>query len=334
MAMIDRPLLRAASAVATLLVLAGTAVAPERVARAAPLAGADAPPSPESDAAFRSGVDQYNRGNYVAAIATWDSLLGTMGETGGYKVLYNLGLAYQQIGDVTKAIERYRAFVRQVEARPYVTPELGTRADDARRRLAQLESSHGAVRVGAPRKGGLVMTRVGTGEPRAAGYTVWLAPGPHTIELFVGTADVKTVSLEVVGGKTLEVDTSPPEPNVQAPARMPSGLAAPRQAEVRRARPSHTNAWVVGGASAAVVSMALPLSLFVLAGDQREEADALGAGHTRYADAKSSYDLTRTMYLVSYALPVGLAVTTLILFLGGRREANVGLAPSRLGLRF
>ena len=99
---------------------------------------ADTPPSAEHDAAFRNGLDQFAHGNNAGAIATWESLLGTLGEERGYKVLYNLGLAYQAIGDVTHAIERYRAFVKQVGRRADVSSDLAGRAADAQKRLAPL----------------------------------------------------------------------------------------------------------------------------------------------------------------------------------------------------
>src|SRR5262245_24806229 len=82
------------------------------------------PTSPEHDAIFRNGLDQYARGNTVAAIATWENLLSTLGEERAYKVLYNLGLAYQATGDVTRAIERYRAFLKQAGKREKIPRDL------------------------------------------------------------------------------------------------------------------------------------------------------------------------------------------------------------------
>src|SRR5579864_5604970 len=95
-------------------------LAPSFVAAVARADPAPPPPqaSPEHDAAFKSGLAHFEQADYVGAIQTWESLLATIGEERGHKVLYNLGLAYEAIGDVTHAIERFRAFERQVAARP------------------------------------------------------------------------------------------------------------------------------------------------------------------------------------------------------------------------
>lgn len=290
---------------------------------AAPARAADAPTPDdtpafaEHEAVFRAGLEQYGRGNYVAAIATWESLVTTMGEERGYKVLYNLGLAYQQVGDATRAIDRHRAFVKQVGSKPAVSPELKARAEDAAKRAAEIEATHGAVTIGAPKKGGIVLTRVGSGEPRPAGYTVWLRPGDHVVELHSGTEHAKRVKIEVVAGGTNEVDTTPdweeakplPPPPPRPEDKVP------------------TIVWI--GAAATVVSFALPISLYVVANGKRDDASKLGAGHTDYPDARSSYEGWRTGYYVSYALPLGLAVTTAALYLLRPTPATtVGVGPT------
>lgn len=326
--MADRRLALAAGAVLALSLVAGPAsAAPPR----------DLPAAPEHDMAFRSGLEQYARGNYITAIATWESLLGTMGEERGYKVLYNLGLAYHAVGDITRAIERYRAFIRQVSARPDHDATLAERAADATKRASQLEASHGAVHVHAPKRGGLVLTRVGTAEPRAAGYVVWLAPGAHTIELFVGTDHVKTLAVQVEPAKSIDIETSPPSapgdaarPGASAlpPARGAGEGAAPRDA-------GGSSTWVFIGAGATIASVALPLSLFVVASDKRDDADALGPGHRGYAEARASYESWRTAYYVSYALPAALAVTTVafvVLRPSAKASATVGVSGTGLVL--
>jgi hypothetical protein len=288
---------------------------------------ADTPVLPEQDAVFRNGLDQYARGNNVAAITTWESLLGTLGEERGFKVLYNLGLAYQAIGDVSHAIERYRAFVKQVGARTEVPSELAERAADAQSRLEQLERSHGAVNVKAPARGGLVLTRVGSSEPRAAGYVVWLAPGHHDIELFVGTDHVKKLKVDVVQGQTLDIDTSPPEePPSAAVAAPPPVVAKP---------PPQPTTWIWIGATATVVSCALPLVSYLVASSHKDDATALGRGNSGYADARSSFDTWRTVSYVSYALPASLALATIgyVVFRPTPSGATVGLHPTGVSLR-
>ncbi len=291
-----------------------------------PCARAQTPPpdppsaSSEHETALKSGLEHYAKGNYVTAIATWESLLATIGEQRGFKVLYNLGLAYQQIGDVTHAIERYRAFIKQVSEKPYADADLTGRADDARQRVKELEATHGSVLVKPPARGGVVLTRVGTAEPRAAGYVVYLAPGTHTVEVFVGTARAKEVRIEVTRGEQVEVDTTPPEEPAPPPPPAPIAPASSGW--------SPRTTWLVAGSAVTAVSFALPLGLLAVANGKKSDAEALGEGHSGYAAAKSSYDSAKTAYGVSYALPAALGVTTLIVWLAWKNDHGTESEPT------
>jgi len=76
------------------------------------------------------------------------------------------------------------------------------------------------------------------------------------------------------------------------------------------------------------VSFALPLGLLAVAGGKRDDAEALGAGHTGYADARSSYETARTAYYVSYALPAALGLTTAVVWLAWPTEPSAPASPS------
>lgn len=301
------------SRLALALVIASTlaTAASPRTANAQP---AD-PPSgtTEHETAMKSGLEHYAQGNFVTAIATWESLLATIGEQRGYKVLYNLGLAYQQIGDVTHAIERYRAFMKQVADRPNADPDLVARAADAGKRVTDLEASHGAVFVKPPARGAAVLTRVGTAEARAAGYVVWLAPGTHSVEVFVGTSNAKMVKVEVVRGQQVEVDTTPQEEPAPPKPIDPVAPPAPAPSSAR-------TTWLLVGTGATVLSLALPLALYGVASGKRSDAEALGEGHTGYGAAKDSFDSAKTVYAVSYALPIAVGLTTAIVYLAWKTE--------------
>jgi hypothetical protein len=295
-------------------------------------AAGDATVSTENEAAFRSGLEQYAHGNNVGAIATWESLLATLGEERGWKVLYNLGLAYQAMGDVTHAIERYRAFVDQAAQRidPFKAAEpVSDRVTDAQSRLDQLRHSHGAIYVRPPTRGGLVLTRIGTGEPRAAGYVVWVAPGRHDLEIFVGTDHVKKMRVEVVAGGATDVDTTPPAPPaVEARVAGPQDSATPP--------PPASSTWIWIGVGATAVSLAAPMTFYALASGAHNRAEALGPGHSRYADERSSFDTLRTLQYVSYALPAAFALATVgyVLFRPTAKTAVAAFAsPHALGFR-
>jgi tetratricopeptide (TPR) repeat protein len=288
----------------------------------AALARADEPPSPGDKAAFESGLSQYRQGNFVEAIKTWEALLATLGEERGYKVLYNLALAYHAVGDVTKAIDHYAAFESRVAARQDASEDLQARAADARSRREQLEQSYGAINVHAPRHGGLVLTRFGSSEPRPAGYVVWLSPGPHALELFVGTENARTVTVNVERGSTQDVDATPPEAAPVRPSVVPlSPPAQPSPIPAERAMPP----WLWLGVGATVLSLAAPVGLYLAAHAKRDEADSLGPGNTAYGEALGTYDQWRMAYYVSYALPATLAAATLTYALWPRVPAR----PSR-----
>jgi tetratricopeptide (TPR) repeat protein len=284
-------------------------------------ARASEPKSPGNEVAFDAGLALYRQGDYAGAIRAWEALLTSLGEADGYKLLYNLGLAYQAVGDVTKAVEAYLAFEARIAALPDASQPALARAADARTRRQHLTETNGAVHVQAPRRGGLVLTRVGTSEPRAAGYVVWLPPGPHEIQIFVGTAHPRTVTVNAEPGKTQEVDTTPPE--IVSPP--PVGVPFPTLSEPARASP-----WPWIGAGATLASGALPLTLFFVASSKSDSAAALGEGNTEYAAARSSYDTWRVAYYVSYALPAALAVATVISFVlqrpGGPRRSVSALS--------
>jgi hypothetical protein len=282
--------------------------------------------SDANDAAFKTGLDHYNRGAYADAISTWETLITTLGETSGFKVLYNLGLAYQEMGNVTKAIDRYRAFLAQCEARPTAEqPDLAMRMTDAKRRVTELEAAHGKVFIRPPSKGPLVLTRVNGGEPRTAGYTLWLAPGKHEVELFVGTDHVKKVDVTVEKGGAYEIDSTPVEiaPPPPTPTTDPRLLPPPPIDNDSRARTV-----AIIGAGVSIASVALPISLYFVAKSKGDDARDLGAGHTSYPSALDDYNSTRTIYLASYAVPIVLGAVTVGLYfiLSGKKADPVKTA--------
>lgn len=276
----------------------------------------------DNDVTFKRGLDQYSHANYTGAVATWENLLGSLGEERGYKILHNLGLAYEKLGDVTRAVERHTAFVKHVEQNPALdTGPLHARVEDSRAHLKKLRSTHGAIEVKAPTGSMIVMTKVGTAEPRAAGYVVWLDPGTHSVELYVGTDQSRVVTVEVKADQTIPVEVSAPTPVVVAPPPPP-----PRPPE------HHTSPWVFVGAGVTVASLALPITLFVVANGKRDDATVFGTGQREYATAQSSFESARTAYLISWLLPVALGAATGIGFYLDRRSADVRVAVGPMAI--
>lgn len=255
------------------------------------------------EAVFAEGLASFEAGRYAEAVATWEGLLRAVGEERGFKVLYNLGLAYEARGDATRAIERFEAFLARLSAQPSeLTRDLEERRQDAAERARALKAARGAVEVPAP-PGRACAVRIDGAEPRPAGFTAYLSPGEHAIEVFAGSKEARTVRIQAEAGKAQSVDTSPPA----APPPPPRVVVV----QAGEAKPQLPSVWVLGGGTLAVASLALPLGLGLHAADLRSEAEALGRGHTQYAERVRQFEGARTAYLASYAAPAVLGAATL-----------------------
>jgi tetratricopeptide (TPR) repeat protein len=302
---------------------------------------AQAPPpkapaqSADDESMFRRGLSLYDSGNYSGAIATWEALRQSIGEQRGWKILYNLGLAYQAMGDATRAIERFDAFLREAAQRD---------VQDAGDRMHALEASHGAVVVRAPASGATVMTRVGSGDERPAGYTLWLSPGEHEVEVGSGTSRAHRVKVTVTAGGTVEVptdDAAPPTPS-SAPSPSPSASPAPAASAAPSPAPStregghFPTAWVLVGAGLTVASAALPIALGLRASSLSQNAKDMGPGSTSYGTAVTDFQSARTLYYASYVVPGLLAAATATIVVVGlvssggasRTEVHAGIDPT------
>src|SRR5262249_44710739 len=156
------------------------------------------------------------------------------------------------------------------------------------------------------------------------GYVVWLSPGPHRVELFVGTENARSTTLEIVAGETIEIATDAHAE--RSPIAQPA-VAAPSVSRPTTTQPSWTLTWI--GVGATVASVGVPVLLYAVASGKRADANALGIGNSTYADARSTFQTWRTLYYASYALPATLAVSTVIYMLFHNRD--VVAAPRKNG---
>jgi tetratricopeptide (TPR) repeat protein len=255
-------------------------------------------------AAFRQGLEEYEAGRTSAAIQIWERMLATLGEERGYKVCYNLGLAYQKLGDATRAVERLQSFATRAEKEAGKDPSLDERQKDAIDRIKAIKASHGALHVAPSPDGQVVLVRIGSSEPRPAGFVVYLAPGEHEIELHAGTARARRVRHTVVAGATKDVT---PEPSVTT---TPTSQAVEPQPKAAPGTASFPTAWLIGGLAVTAASSVLPLAFGLDAKSKRDDADALGPGHTGYAAAANDFDDARSRYQISWVLPGALAAAT------------------------
>ena len=150
-----------------------------------------------------------------------------LGEQKGYRLAYNLGVAYAELGDATRAAERLGSFLSEVDVRRGRNESLAAivlkEESDARARIATLQESKGRIHVepGEPPRA----AQVDASEPRLAGFVAWVTPGDHTVTFAPGGPDQETKSVTVHAGERIDVTPSPvapPPTAVPPPAPLPS----------------------------------------------------------------------------------------------------------------
>jgi hypothetical protein len=252
-------------------------------------------------AALKQGSELYEKGDKLGAIRIWERLLESLGEERGWKVLYNLGLAYESVGDPTRAVLRLDAFVKRSLAAGG-GPELEERRQDATERLKAIRATHAALNVKPPASGTVVLVRVGSAEPRPAGFVVYLAPGDHEIELYAGTANAKRSTVHATAGAISELMVP------ELPPREKKDAAPPRVEEER-----FPTGWLIGGAAVTIASGALPLFLGLRASSKRDDAEAINPASARYAGAREDFEGARSAYQLSFIVPAVLAAATAVI---------------------
>jgi hypothetical protein len=282
---------------------------------------------------FKRGVERYKAGALAEAIGYWDPIYRELGEQHGYRLAYDLGLAYQESGDATHAAERLQAFLTEVDARrergETLAPIVEKEEADARQRIASLTATTGRIHVGAvsaPRT-----ARVDAREPRIAGFVAWVAPGEHTVTFAAGTPDAETKRVHVGPGEIVEVTPTPPPPPPPPPepiiVRMPSPAPPPL---VTRHQTRHPFPWpliaVSGGAALATGIVAVPLY-----NNTGALYDRLAGEATIAQSDRDNYNRARTTAYSVAGGAIGLAALTAGLaawYFLGTSEREVTLSPA------
>jgi hypothetical protein len=196
-------------------------------ARAAPASPAADDGLAEYRERFKQGMDLYERGSAAEAIAVWEPVYRDLGEARGYRLAYDLGVAYAALDDASHAADRLQAFLNEVDSRRARGESLGAAVtneeSDARARLARLTAVLGRVQVVPGGRPSVV--RVDAGDPHAAGAIAWVTPGQHAITFDPQTQEQRTVAVDVTAGALVEL--VPPPPPAKSEPSMPPTLAAP-----------------------------------------------------------------------------------------------------------
>ena len=275
----------------------------------------------EQDRQFATGLALYEDGEHLEAAKVWEELLVDMGPDRGWKLNYNLGLAYHAASNMTLAVERFNAFTARVAAEvEALPPTVEQRREDAAAKVKAIELSYGAVVFNS--SAAAVTVSIDGGPPRRAGFTAYLPPGAHNIIIAKGTA-TRTASIDVKAARRVIVDTSDPTPPTPTPdpppvrvppipTALPTTTVAPPLPP-----PAFPTLWVAVGGGATALSFILPGVLGASAAAERNEATALGPGHTAYPTARDEFLDARSAYELSYILPAALgAVTATIAIVG------------------
>jgi hypothetical protein len=169
---------------------------------------------------FKQGMERYKAGAPAEAVGYWEPIYREMGEQKGYRLAYNLGVAYAELGDATRAAERLESFLGEVDARrtrgEAIASIVTKEESEARERIAGLVATKGRIHVdaGTPPRA----AQVDASEPRLAGFVAWVTPGEHAVVFGPGTPDAETKTVSVHAGEMLDVGPSPPPPPVAPPA--------------------------------------------------------------------------------------------------------------------
>jgi hypothetical protein len=281
---------------------------------------------------FKRGMERYQAGALAEAIAYWEPVYRELGEQRGYRLAYNLGVAYQELGDATHAAEHLQSFLDEVEVLrgrgedlpPIVEKETG----NARARVARLVATSGRIHIeatSAPRT-----ARVDASEPRLAGFVAWVAPGDHTVTFAEGTPDAESRSVEVRAGELIDIAPNNPSPH-PPPAPVVVNVLPPPAPQIATHRETfHPFPWpliaVSGGVALAAGIAAVPLYLYE------------GNLYTRYsgesprpAAHSQTYSNVRTLAYTDVGGAIGFALVTTVLatwYFVGTSEREVRVTPA------
>jgi hypothetical protein len=296
---------------------------------------------------FKQGMDRYKAGAFTEAIGYWEPIYAELGQLKGYRLAYNLGVAYEELGEATKGAEHLQSFLAQVDAKRAAgeaqPPIVQKEEADARDRMATLTASKGRIHVdpGNPPRA----TQVDAMEPRLATFVAWVNPGQHTVTFGPGGASPETRTLEVHAGEQVEVTPSAATPGpapVPAPTSAPVAAPAPSPVPAPPFPPAAPSAsqhpfpaavlFVTGGLSLAAGIVSVPLEL-----DAWSLHDRYAGQTSVSASDQSSFYSARTGAYVSIAAAVGLAAVTAGLttwYFAGTSGPEVAVTPGGVAGRF
>jgi len=296
---------------------------------------------------FKAGMDRYTAGDLRGAVDAWEAIYDEVGGARGYRVAFDLGRAYDKLGDLDHAGERYGAFLDAVRDRRAsgapIEPIVAREETDARARYDEITAREGRLRIaGTSRTSPHAPVQIDGLPARDAPFTAFVPPGQHVVTFAPGMATEAKVPVTVQPGQSLDVSAPPAPPPAQAspappappvpPATLPPS-PPPAPAPSASERPfSPVFLLVAGGASVAAITVTI--AQYARALSLKSDFDAASA--SSQGDLKSSYDATRPLAYGALGASIGLTALTGVLcawYLGAPHGSSprVVLVPT-LGL--
>jgi tetratricopeptide (TPR) repeat protein len=261
---------------------------------------------------FQLGLERFRAGDVHAAIQYWEAIRRQLGDEKAYRLMFNLGKAYEQLGDATLAAERYEVFLREADVAAQqgaLDPAVQENVATARARMEALAASHARIRVLASARPGLV--QVDQGEPRLGAFCAYVAPGKHTVTVDRDTPKQRSIAFALEAGQVVDVDptrpadapASPPPRVTPAPPAQPPAVAVVHEPPF----PAYVIA-VAGGVT--VASLAVPWVARRHALGIRNDYEDPATSVDRRHELASDYDDAKTLYGLSWLVPVAFAGAT------------------------
>ncbi len=289
-------------------------------------------------------MDRYKAGAFAEAIGFWEPIYRELGEQKGYRLAFNIGVAYQELGDATHAAEHLQSFLAQLDARRAhgdTIPSIVQKEEqDARDRIAALTASKGRIRVdpGSPPR----PVQVDAMEPHVSTFVAWVNPGQHTVTFAPGTPDAQEKSVDVRAGDQVDVTPPPPPATPAAPLPPPSPSAppatvpAPPSPPVTRLETEHPFSPVFVYA-AGTLTLAAAIVLVPLEAHAWGLHDTYAVENPIPASDRSNFDTARSLAYGAIGATVGLGVITAALatwYFVGTSKREVVVTPGGIAGRF
>src|SRR5581483_9390839 len=151
---------------------------------------------------FELGYEKWLAKQPGEALQYWEPIYRELGPEKGYRLAYNIGLAYELFGDATRAAEHLESFLREAstrKARGEMLEELVEKEIvDAEARHEALVRAKARIHVAATTPAETV--QIDSTEPRLAGFTAYLPPGHHVVTFAPGTKDAERKEIDVDAG--------------------------------------------------------------------------------------------------------------------------------------